>query len=222
MFGSEPLKGTGVYLRARWSDRVLRWIRSGRFKSIAWIGAELALLAISTFFLTRHYLDFDPLKVPQGREYFTSMQTHFMWDHARECGLCARWNGTVRGGYPVFVDTHDSMLFPPVIVASLIWGALNGAKVALIVTFFLFGFAQWWLAKVLGLGRVARVWSGTMAIAAGGLAGRMDDGVYAVVVSTVCCALVLPPSIQLSRDGKRRSAALLGIMLALMLVAGQG
>jgi hypothetical protein len=94
--------------------------------------------------------------------------------------------------------------------------------VALIFTFFLAGFAQWWLARVLGLGRVARLWSGAMAIAAGGIGGRMDDGVVAVVVSTVCCALVLPPAIQLSRDGKRRTAAVLAIPIALVLVAGQG
>jgi hypothetical protein len=91
-------------------------------RSTAWVGVELSLLAIWTLFLMRNYLDFDPLMVPYGREYFDSMQTHFMWDRARECGLCAMWNGNIRGGYPVAADVHDSMLYPPIIVGSLILG----------------------------------------------------------------------------------------------------
>src|SRR4051794_12174131 len=79
-------------------------------KSTAILAFEILLLAAWTLFLLRHYLNFDPLYVPYGREYFTSIQTHFMWDRARECGQCAMWNGSVRGGYPVFADVHDSML----------------------------------------------------------------------------------------------------------------
>ncbi len=183
---------------------------------------ELSLLAGWAVFLLHHYLNFDPLMVPYGREYFTAIQTHFMWERARECGPCAMWNGSVRGGYPVFADVHDSMLFPPVIIATYIWGVFTGAKIALIVTFFLAGLAQWLLGKVIGLGGVARIWGAGMAIAAGGLAGRMDDGAFSVVVSAVCCALVIPAAIQLGKTGTRRSSACLAVAIALALVAGQG
>jgi hypothetical protein len=204
------------------SSRLQKHLASGRLESAVWVGFELSLLGVWTLLLTRHLLDFDKLMVPQGREYFIFIQNNFMWERARECGPCAMWNGSFRGGYPAFADIHNSMLYPPVIVASYIWGALNGAKAALVFTFFLGGFAQWWLGRVLGLGRIACVWSGCLAIAAGGLAGRMNNGAVPIIISAVCFALVLPPAIQLARDGRRRTAAVLGLVLALALTSGHG
>src|SRR3712207_7544063 len=44
---------------------------------------------------------------------------------------CATWHGGLRGGYPLFADPHGSMLHPLVMVTTLGWGVLNGAKLAL-------------------------------------------------------------------------------------------
>jgi hypothetical protein len=211
-----------VHLRLPLSTRGSKVIQSNRLESAVWTGLELTLLALWTLYLLRNYFDFDRLMIPQGREYFVFIENHYMWERARECGPCAMWNGSFRGGFPAFVDVHNSMLYPPVIVASYIWGALNGTKAALIFTFFVAGFAQWWLGKVLGLGRIACVWSGAMAIAAGGLAGRMENGGVPIIISAACFALLFPPAIQLSRDGKRRTAALLGFIIGLALLSGHG
>jgi hypothetical protein len=198
------------------------WLHSPRVRSWLWTGGELLLLAIWTLTVTRSYLNLDANVSPSGMEYHTSIQSHFVWDRLQQCGLCALWNGNVQGGYPAFAEIHDAMLHPVVIVASLLFGAVNGAKIALVAIFFLAGFAQWWLARELGLVRVARLWSGGMAVAAGNLAGRMDQGVYAVVVSTVAAALILPPMLRLSRDGRRSTAAVLGVTIGLLFVSGQG
>lgn len=201
---------------------VQRRIDRARAIALGLMGAEWAVLAVWTLIVTRSYFNLDAAIEPAGREYMSSIQAHFLWQHVQQCGRCALWNGDLRGGAPALVDPQDAMLHPVVIVPTLIWGVLNGAKIGLVGTFFLAGLAQWWLALVLRVGRAARLWSSAMAIAAGNLSGRMDDGVYAVVVSTVACALTLPPMIQLCRDGRRRSAAVLGITLALAAVAGQG
>src|SRR3954454_2205503 len=119
--------------------------------NVIWITFEISILVAWTLFLLRHYLNFDPLMVPYGREYFTTIQTHFMWERARQCGPCAMWNGSIRGGYPLFAEVQDATLFPPVIIATYILGVFTGAKIALIVTFFLAGLAQWLLGRVMGL-----------------------------------------------------------------------
>lgn len=186
----------------------------------AWV--ELLVLAGVAAVVARPYLNLDPAIVPTGREYLSAVQTHHVWAWAKACGVCALWNGSVRGGYPAFADLHGSMLHPLVIVTTLLWGVIVGSKVALVVTFWLAGVAQWWLARTLELGRAARLWSGAMAIAAGHLAARMELGLFGVVLPTVSCALVFPPLLAVSRSGRRRDAIVLGMMLALAAVAGQG
>jgi hypothetical protein len=102
------------------------------------------------------------------------------------------------------------------------WGVVNGSKLALIVAFWFGGVAQWWLARVLRLGWLARVWSGLMGIFGGHLASRMELGAFGVVLSTAMCALVLAPAMSVARTSSRRSAILLGVTIASAIVAGQG
>src|SRR6185503_5819593 len=97
------------------------------------------------------------------------------------------WNGSVRGGAPAFVDPHASLLHPLVIASTLLLGVINGSKLALLGAFFMAGVAQWWLARVLGIGRIARLWSAGMAVAAGFLAAQMGEGLFSMVISTVSC-----------------------------------
>ncbi len=182
---------------------------------------ELAVLLIWTLLFTRVYLNFDPQVVPRGREYEMSVQSHYMWEMFRECGTCAFWNGFSRGGAPATVDLYGAMLYPPVVITNLIWGVVNGTKIALIGAFFMAGFAQWWLARVLGLGVIARVWSSMLVVVGGHLAGRMDMGLIGLITSAAACALVLPPLILTIQTLRWRAAVLLGITLALAATAGQ-
>lgn len=184
--------------------------------------AELLAVFAWALVITRPYQDLDPAVLPLGREYVSTIQMHHLWTWARQCGWCALWNGSMQGGAPALADPYGSTLHPVVVLPTLVWGVATGAKLALVGSFFMAGVAQWWLGHVLGLGRTARVWSAGMAVAAGSLAGRMELGAFAWVVSTAACALVLPPLIAVSRGGSRRSAVALGVTLALAAVAGQG
>lgn len=183
---------------------------------------ELLMLAAWTLFVTAPYLNLDADVVPTGREYLSAIQTHHVWTQMQQCGLCALWNGSERGGAPAFADVHGSMLHPVVILTTLIWGVINGSKIALVVAFFGAGLAQWWLARVLRLHPLTRLWSAAMAVAAGNLAGRMELGAFGVVLSTAMCTLVLPPLVALNQNPTRRAAVQLGIVLALAMLAGQG
>jgi hypothetical protein len=206
--------------RRRATLRVARIARAfessrGRF------GVELLLLALWTLSVARAYLTLDPTRNPTGREYFPAIQNNVLWERARDCGACAFWNGNARGGYPAFADPHNAALHPVVAATTLAFGALNGAKLALVAVFFLAGAGQWWLAKELGLAWPARLWSAGMAVAAGNLAGRMEQGSFALVTSTAMATLALPPLLRLHRTGARRDAALLGVTLGLLILAGQ-
>jgi uncharacterized membrane protein YqaE (UPF0057 family) len=186
------------------------------------LSGEVLLIIIWAVLVGLPYLNFAPDVVPAGIEFLSAIQMHHVWEHAQECGTCAFWYGHTEGGFPSFVDPISSVLHPLVILTTLIWGTLNGAKVALVGSFAMAGVAQWWLAHVIGLGRAARLWSGLMVVVAGHLAARMDLGAFNMVLSAAACALVLPPLVALLRSGSLRNTVVLGIMLALAGVSGNG
>lgn len=211
-----------VLSRGNVLSRGVRAVRTVVNRQRVFLGAELLALAIWTLWFASPYLTLDPTVMPTGGEFLAAIQIHQIWAQVRECGSCFMWYGSVAGGYPGLVDPNGSAMHPLVILATLGWGVMNGSKVALVGAFLMAGVAQWWLGRVLGLGRAARLWSAAMAVAGGYLAARMQLGALPLIVSTAACMLVLPPLITLSRTARRRDAVVLGVTLAMAVVAGNG
>jgi len=183
---------------------------------------EVVLIFVWAIYVGRAYLNFIPFIWPTGREFASSIQTHFIWNLLPQCGACVFWNGFVHGGAPAFADLHGSMLHPLVILSTLLWGVLSGAKITLVLSLFIAGFAQWWLTRVMGLGRIARLFCGGMAVVGGHLAGRMELGSFGMVLSTAACSLVIAPAVDLALTGKRRYTILLALAVSSALLSGQG
>ncbi|MBL8090539.1 MAG: hypothetical protein KF758_12705 [Anaerolineales bacterium] len=183
---------------------------------------EAGVLALWAIYIGLEYLDFDPTKIPLGRELGSSIPANHLWNQIQKCGLCAMWNGFQRGGFPAFADIQGSMLHPVVIITTVLFGVVNGVKVTIVVSLWLAGMAQWWIARELNLSWLPRMWSAGIAIAGGHLAGRMDLGVYGVVLSTAACSLAIAALIRLAKENTKRNAILLGIFTASAAVSGQG
>jgi hypothetical protein len=183
---------------------------------------EVALIAAWALWVGRNVLNFDRTMMLTGREFGMSIQSHFVWQWFSQCNLCVFWDGSINGGAPAFTELQGAVLHPAVVVTSLLFGAINGAKVTLIITLFIAGFAQWWLARVMQLSLLPRLWVAAMAVVAGNLSGRMESGLLAESLSTAACALTLAPGLKLALTGERRAAILFAITLALAIVAGQG
>lgn len=196
---------------------IFAWLKS----HLILIGAFI-LLALWALFFSRAYLDFDPQMIPAGREFNSAIQAHHLWTRFEQCGLCALWDGTERGGFPAFVDTLASSLHPLVIFTTLIAGVVNGAKISLIAAFVIAGLAQIWLGSELKLGWPARLWGALMVMVGGHLAGKMELGLFSMVLSTAMYSLTLPAALRLARTGHYRDTVLFAAILALFAVAGQG
>jgi len=205
---------------SRWGQSWRSILRDGRRWGVAVI--ELAVIASWAMWVGRDYLNLNPQVVPAGREFLSAIQTHHLWTQFQRCGWCAVWNGSTRGGYPALADVYGSMLHPVVMVTTLVWGVVNGSKMALLAALWVGGLAQWWLAHELEVGWMPRMWSALTAVAGGHLAGRMEIGVFGVVLSTAMASLVFPAAIHVARGYGKRSAVLLALALALTLLAGQG
>ncbi len=194
------------------------WVRDSRLGYFL----EIFIIIIWALYVGRAYLDMNLLTWPSGGEFPSSIQTGYIWANFSKCGVCVFWNGFSHGGAPSFADMQGSMLYPLVMILTLLKGVLNGAKLTIIGSLMMAGVAQWWLSKVMGFGRIPRLWSGLLAVVGGNLATRMELGAFGVVLSTAACTLVLAPGVALGLTGKRRYAILLGITIGLALLAGQG
>lgn len=183
---------------------------------------EIALIGIWAASVGRELLDFDPYTWALGREIGSQIQAHHFWIQLKRCGLCALWNGGINGGAPALADVFSSTLHPLVMVPTLLWGVVIGAKVAIVLSLWMAGSAQWWIARLLGLGRVARLWSALIAVVGGHLAGRLETGAFGLVLSTASASLVLAAAINLGLNPGRRPALALALTGAMGVVAGQG
>ncbi len=186
------------------------------------LAGEVIVLLVWAMVVGQAYLNPFPMVWPNGREYSSSVTANYTWTLLPKCGACIFWNGFVGGGAPAFSDIFASLLHPLVILATLAWGVINGSKVILVGSFFMAGFAQWWLTRLMGLGRIARLFCGGMAIAGGHLAARMELGSVGLLFSTACCCLVIAPAVGLGLTGKRRYTILLALALASAVLSGQG
>jgi|HigsolmetaAR202D_1030399.scaffolds.fasta_scaffold00244_4 Predicted membrane protein len=195
------------------------WMRS---RTYLWHVFEIGAIALWAAWVGRAFLDFSPETWLPGIEFHMAIQSHVIWNWLWECGTCIMWNGSINGGNPAFIDLHGAPAHPLVIVTSAIWGHVVGAKVAIVVSLFVAGLAQWWLAHIFKLNRAVRLWAAALAVVGGHLAGRLEIGVFAVLLSTAFASLAIVAGIALAHDGRRRTAILFAIALSLTLTAGQG
>lgn len=203
-----------------WSS--VRWARFGQSRwGFSRFVLEIALVVIWSVYVGRVMLDHDPNVLNSGGDN-VSAYGRFFWDHVKSCGTCALWNGQVRGGNPAFIDPNADTFHPIVAVPALLAGTLQGFKLTIVLCLVMGGVASWWLALELGTSAIARIAAGFMGAAGGYLAGRSADGLVVAMTSLAAAAFVLPALFRLRRLPTRRSAALFGIVIGQLALAGQG
>jgi hypothetical protein len=183
---------------------------------------EIVLIVGWGVWVGRDLLVLDQNQWPTGNEYGLSIESYYTWEDLTKCGICFLWNGSQNGGSPALVELHGAPLHPLVVLSTIVLGSIDASKIVIVGSLIMAGLAQWWLARVLKLGMLPRLWSAALAVVGGHLAGRMQLGVMGLVLSTAACSLVLPPLLKVTLTGQRRATLLLAITMALALLSGQG
>jgi hypothetical protein len=191
------------------------WERAG-----PWI--EILAIGLWALWVGRSLLDFNPLVWPAGREFGRDVYAFHFWEQLRRCGLCGLWNGSLNGGWPFLSDPFTGHLHPLPALATLFGGVVNGAKITLLVSFFLAGLGQWWIASVIGLGRWSRLWTALVATSGGHLVGRVELGSVADPLAASAAILALAAAFDLALNRNRKAALRMGLLLGLALLAGHG
>lgn len=183
---------------------------------------ELILIGIWALFVGREYLDFNRYMWPVGREFGIQVVSHNFWNQLRECGVCALWNGSINGGSPALADPFGSTLHPLVMITTLLFGIVNGVKIATIITLWIAGIAQWLIAYILDTRSVVRLWSSTLAIVGGHLIGKLELGAFGILLSTTMASLTLAAIFYLKKTNSKRAMFLLAITITMLLLSGHG
>jgi hypothetical protein len=211
-------------IRALTHQAAVKFVRS-RWTSGGWQLAfrilEIALIALWAGYVGRDLLEAGHYQLNLGGDN-VSAYGRFFWDHVRSCGSCALWSGEVNGGTPASIDPNADTFHPVVAIPALIAGTLQGIKLTIVICLFMGGLACWWLALELGAGPISRLAAGIFGVAAGYLSGRSYQGLVVVLTSVAAAALVVPAVLRLRRLPTRRSAGILGCVLGLFVLAGQG
>src|SRR5260221_4893089 len=105
---------------------------SSKQKATLWSWTEVGVIVVWAMVLAAPYLDTSTTLWPAGTGLGTKLLGHHFWIALQQCGVCALWNGTHNGGRPAMADLFGSQFHPLIMITTLIWGVIGGAKIAII------------------------------------------------------------------------------------------
>jgi len=195
---------------------------SARQRERVWTLLEVGAIVLWAMFMAAPYLNTSTTIWPAGSGLGAKLMGNHFWIMLMRCGSCALWDGAQNGGKPALADVYGSQLHPLVIVTTLLWGVIGGVKIAIIGLMALAGIAQWWIARLLKLGHLAAVWSAFIAVGAGHLMTKNDEGTFGTMLATAMCSLALAALLALALNRRRKDTVVLAVIGCLVILAGQG
>jgi hypothetical protein len=144
---------------------------------------EWLIILLVAWFYSGALLDFDSNILQQSGEHNESAIRPILADYGlRKHGEIPLWNHFMQTGFPHAGDLLNHFWSPIATLPVLIWGAINGMKVSIFISFVLAGLGQWYFSKVIGIKGIFRIWSAIMFMLSGGLALLWRVGWYELLV----------------------------------------
>jgi hypothetical protein len=205
-------------------DKILHFFQKPERQKRFIVALEILFIVVWAIWVGRKYLILNPNSAlgTGNDDFLISIYPYFPLTRLLHCGDCALWNGLLNGGSPTFGDTIGAILHPVMVPLILIFGVLNGIKLAMVAALIMGGLALWWIAKVLKLGMIPRLWIAMLGVVGGNLAGPLYSGDVGIIFSVAATGLVIAPGLVLALHGRRRDAIIFGLILAQALLSGQG
>jgi hypothetical protein len=199
-----------------------RWLNRERAADALWIAAVVGLYSLLALRFCGVYFPLDATKIggPGDFEPYTAMD----WIVAKsllEHGQLPLWNPYVYSGLPFIGDAYISFFNPAIVAPLMLYGPVNGGKVAVVVAVALSGLGQYWLSRVLGQGRVVALVAGVLGLTAGTLVARIASGFnFGQTMQHAWMALTLASFIVALRTRRPGPIALAALCYALLFHAG--
>lgn len=138
----------------------------------------------------------------------------------KKYGQFPLWNPYFYNGMPYIAHPMLHAFNPFISLPVLIWGFLDGFKIAVGLGFVIAGLGMWWLAKEAGLSSVSRVWVALMFAYCGVPAAKFLQGQYLMVMALGWIPFSLAAIIAATREKKGVYVCLAAAGLALLFFSG--
>lgn len=130
------------------------------------------------------------------------------------------WNPYLQTGLPYVADPMTHVFNPVVSVPVLLFGVVNGFKVAVFLSFLAAAAGAWWLATIVGVGRPTRLWVALMYAFTGQAVAKFLQGHYLFIFGFAWIPWVLAGLIAVMRTRRRLHAASVVVALGLLFFSG--
>jgi hypothetical protein len=183
--GSHTMNNTAFFQKRLLASRLSKF-------ALEWF----LIILIAYFYSGDLLLNFDETRLQQTGEHNESSTLPLLAEIGlRRYGEIPLWNPYMLTGYPHTGDMLGHFWNPISTIPIMLWGAINGMKVSIFLSFILAGLGQWMFAYVMGLRRGFRLWSSILFMISGGLALLWRVGWYELLLGAAwfpwCFALYL-------------------------------
>jgi len=138
----------------------------------------------------------------------------------KKYGQFPLWNPYFFTGMPYIAHPMLHAYNPFVSIPVMLFGVMDGFKIAVFLGFIIAGLGMWWLGKEVGLSRVGRVWVALMYAFCGVPAAKFIQGQYLMVMAFGWIPFSLAAMIAATRRKKRKYICIAAIGMALLFFSG--
>jgi len=195
----------GVGKRSFWDGNWLEWL--------------LIFLAVTLF--CTGILDLRaPTRLPGNESEVFQMLDWTLVNSIQQYHAFPLWNIYIQSGLPYIADPMLHVYNPVVTVPVLLFGVRAGFKLGVYFSFLIAAFGMWRLAKVMGLGRAARLWTVLMFAFAGQPMARFFQGEYLFIFGFAYIPWIFSSLLLITRRKRKRDIAVAAGSIGLLFFSG--
>lgn len=182
---------------------------------------ELALAGLIVLALSAPFLSLDPNRILTGNEFdVVTFLDHVVVNAVQRFGEFPIWNFQLRTGQPLVGDPFMHAFNPVSSLPMMVWGVVDGFKVAVFVSMLLAAIGQWFLGHAMGFNRPVRVWGAVTYALNGQAVARFLQGSYIFTLSYTWLPFIFAGTVLSLRTRQARYYVLTAASLAMLFFSG--
>jgi len=196
-------------------------MKNRKLRKTNWL--EWGILIIAILVYCQPFLQFGPASNLPGNEseYFQTFD-QILENSVKQYGQFPLWNPYYFSGIPYAAHPMLHAFNPLISLPVLIFGTMDGFKLAVFLGFVVAGLGMWWLGQEMGLSAMGRMWIALMYVFSGIPAAKFIQGHYLLVFGFGWIPFSLAAILATRRSKQRKFIYIAALGLALLFLSGNG
>ena len=197
------------------------WKLNGFFTGGYGVVFELLIISFGVIFYCQGILNLKPDQQLPGNETQLFQATDLILvDSLTRYHQFPLWNPYIHTGLPYAGDPMLHIYIPFVTVPILLFGVIDGFKIAVFLSFLIGALGMWWLGSVLGMGKLIRIWTALMYAFAGQPVARFFQGEYLLIFGFAWIPWIIGNLFKVIETRRKLYLGMTVISLALLFFCG--